>query len=126
MIKSICVENGRIFIDGKETVDPLMIGYSVLDALENGFDLSFFKKSHQQDKITRKQIITDFMIKAEMRKTYERDVLIELVSSMDKFKSNDFIEKAKELNICRATAYNFINILVKAKIIQKTNDLSFN
>lgn len=126
MIKSICVENGRIFIEGKETVDPLMIGYSVLDALENGFDLSFFKKSHQQDKITRKQIITDFMIKAEMRKTYERDVLIELVSSMDKFKSNDFIEKAKELNICRATAYNFINILVKAKIIQKTNDLSFN
>jgi hypothetical protein len=32
----IKIENGRIFVDGKETVDPTLIGYAVLDAVEEG------------------------------------------------------------------------------------------
>lgn len=32
----IKVENGRIFVDGKETVDATLIGYAVLDAVEDG------------------------------------------------------------------------------------------
>jgi len=31
----IQIEKGRIFVQGKETVDPLLIGYAVLDAVEN-------------------------------------------------------------------------------------------
>lgn len=30
--------NGRIFIDGKETVDPTFIGYALLDFAENQED----------------------------------------------------------------------------------------
>ena len=30
------VENGRVFIDGKETVDPSLIGYTILDLIEGG------------------------------------------------------------------------------------------
>jgi hypothetical protein len=31
----IKIENGRVFVDGKETIDPLLIGYAVLDAAED-------------------------------------------------------------------------------------------
>jgi hypothetical protein len=33
---SIEIVNGRVFVEGKETVDPAFIGYAVLDAAENG------------------------------------------------------------------------------------------
>lgn len=29
------IVNGRVFIDGKETVDPILIGYAVLDLAES-------------------------------------------------------------------------------------------
>lgn len=29
------IANGRVFVEGKETVDPLLIGYAVLDAIES-------------------------------------------------------------------------------------------
>ncbi len=29
------IVNGRVFVDGKETVDPTLIGYAVLDFAEN-------------------------------------------------------------------------------------------
>lgn len=31
------IVNGRVFVEGKETVDPTLIGYAVLDAAENGY-----------------------------------------------------------------------------------------
>lgn len=35
-MNSILVDSGRIFIDGRETVDPTLIGYKILDLVENG------------------------------------------------------------------------------------------
>jgi len=32
---SVEIVNGRVFVEGKETVDPSLIGYAVLDAAEN-------------------------------------------------------------------------------------------
>lgn len=29
------IENNRVFIDGKETVDPVLIGYALLDFAES-------------------------------------------------------------------------------------------
>lgn len=48
MINSICVENGRIFIEGKETIDPLLIGYAIIDAIENGFEVKVSKETFQR------------------------------------------------------------------------------
>ena len=31
----LSIKNGRVFVNGKETVDPVLIGYAVLDAAEN-------------------------------------------------------------------------------------------
>ncbi|RUT68677.1 hypothetical protein D0817_20165 [Flavobacterium cupreum] len=30
------IVNGRVFVEGKETVDPALIGYAVLDEAEKG------------------------------------------------------------------------------------------
>ena len=35
-MNNFLVENGRIFIGGKETEDPLLIGYTILDLIEEG------------------------------------------------------------------------------------------
>lgn len=32
----IKVDNGRIFVEGKETTDPTLIGYALIDAVEQG------------------------------------------------------------------------------------------
>ena len=48
MISEVSVESGRIFISGKETVDPILIGYAFLDAVENGFHLKIEKVSSQK------------------------------------------------------------------------------
>ena len=37
--------NGRVFVEGKETVDPTLIGYAVLDAAESeSVELTFTDK----------------------------------------------------------------------------------
>ncbi|URM37148.1 hypothetical protein [Flavobacterium anhuiense] len=35
MTTSISIEGGRVFVNGKETVNPELIGYAILDAAEN-------------------------------------------------------------------------------------------
>lgn len=35
MDTNIEIANGRVFVNGKETVDPLLIGYAMLDFAEN-------------------------------------------------------------------------------------------
>ncbi|OHT44434.1 hypothetical protein [Flavobacterium tructae] len=32
---NISIENGRVFVNGKETVNPELIGYAILDAAES-------------------------------------------------------------------------------------------
>lgn len=34
------IQNGKIFIDGKETVDPVFIGYKILDMVELGVKIN--------------------------------------------------------------------------------------
>lgn len=44
-MENIISQGQKILINGKETVDPLMIGYSILDAIENGFELRLVKET---------------------------------------------------------------------------------
>lgn len=124
-MENIISQGQKILINGKETVDPLMIGYSILDAIENGFELRLVKESFfQNTKSERKKIINEIIVNPEKRRTEARDFMIELICSIDEFNTNDFILKAEENNISKATAYNFINLLVKNNIIKKTNNFT--
>jgi len=49
---SIEIVNGRVFVEGKETIDPALIGYAVLDMVEEKQNIVFhsFRIIVQEDK----------------------------------------------------------------------------
>lgn len=50
MPTTIKVENGTIFINGVKTIDPLFIGYALLDFAEENNDRGSFKfKNYQKN-----------------------------------------------------------------------------
>jgi hypothetical protein len=54
------IEKGRVFVDGKETVDPVLIGYAVLDYAENSQKCFF-------NDISDKKILSIIENEAELR-----------------------------------------------------------
>jgi hypothetical protein len=112
--------NGRIFLDGKETINPELIGYAVLDYAENSSHSSESKpidflidESEMVDKYN------DFIKENTMRSTFERKALLELLAKMpNNFVSMDFVKKGTSLNIAYPTCYNFLNSAVDAGIIE--------
>lgn len=53
-ISTIEVSNNRVFIDGKETVDPILIGYALLDFAEATDSENFKLVIDQNDVIVQK------------------------------------------------------------------------
>lgn len=103
----ITIINKKVFVDGLETRDPMLIGLAVLDSIEN---ISNKEKS---------EIINNYFRSRKLRKTYERKVLVSLFCSLECFNMEDFVTQANIHNISRATAYNFINILKEGNIIKE-------
>lgn len=112
--------NGRVFLDGKETINPEHIGYAILDYAENSSDSGQSKsidflidESEMIDKYN------DFIKENTMRSTFERKALLELLAKMpNNFVSMDFVKKGTSLNIAYPTCYNFLNSAVDAGIIE--------
>jgi len=112
--------NGRVFLDGKETINPELIGYAVLDYAENSSQSSQSKpidflidESEMIDKYN------DFIKENTMRSTFERKTLVELLAKMpNNFVSMEFVKKGTSLNIAYPTCYNFLNSAVDAGIIE--------
>jgi len=112
--------NGRIFIEGKETVDPVLIGYAILDLVENS-------KSFQI-----KPIVPDSDILNELkakyfsmvgRKTMERELILDFVFEMNSFETikdlkNGF-DLVHKININHGTFYNTVNDLINKGILIK-------
>ena len=110
------IQNGRVFVNGKETVDPVLIGYAVLDAAEN------------TDAIitNRKEVIENYIKENKLRRTFERSVLTDLVCKMESFNSELLIENGLNKNIAKSSTYNFIKLLHEANIISKQESFYFN
>lgn len=49
---NIEIVNGRIIVEGRETINPEMIGYAVLDAVENG-EVVMCEASHIDEVVTK-------------------------------------------------------------------------
>lgn len=106
------IEKGRVFVDGKETVDPVLIGYAVLDYAENPHvDLSEIKEKYHTYIKNRKH-----------RKTYERETLIDLMVSKNITTPQNLAIEAKKINISQATCYNFFGFLKESGIADFTNN----
>ena len=58
----IQIENGRIFVEGKETIDPLLIGYAVLDSVENNQEVDLSNTITTELKVDPNNSSTDFFV----------------------------------------------------------------
>lgn len=101
------IVNGRIFVEGKETVDPVLIGYAVLDLAENSIiDLSTIKEKY-----------LSYIENKNHRKTQEREMLIDLMVSNNITNQQDLAKEANKIFISKASCYNLFSFLQKSGII---------
>lgn len=106
----ITIVKNKVFVEGKETKDPTLIGLAILDALES-------KKGKIINHSDRREKIIAYIKQKRLRNTLERRSLIDIVCSMLVFSSEELIERAENLKISRASAYNFTVLLKDANII---------
>jgi len=112
----IIIRNNKVYVQGKKTTDPTLIGLAVLDSLDSKENM-VASHSDRRDKINA-------YIKAKrLRNTLERRHLIDIVCSMFIFSSEELIERAEKLHISRASAYNFTVLLKDANIVSKKEHL---
>ena len=101
----------KVYVQGKATTDPTLIGLAVLDSLES-------------NKESIKQRVDRYIEDNELRRTKERENLVEIVSTYDVFDTEQLIDDAERFyNISRATSYGFIKLLQDAEIITKKEHL---
>lgn len=106
------ISNGRVFVQGKETVDPVLIGYAVLDYAENSHvDLSELKERYHR-----------YIKNRKYRKTFERDTLIDLMASKNITTPQNLAIEAKKINISQATCYNLFEFLKTSGIADFKNN----
>lgn len=112
----ITIVNNQVFVEGKQTKDPTLIGLAILDAVESKQDM-IINQSDRRDKINA------YVKQKQLRNTLERRHLTDIVCSMFVFSSEELIERAEKLNISRASAYNFTVLLKDANIVTKKEHL---
>lgn len=112
----ITIRRNKVFVEGKKTTDPTLIGLAILDSIEN-------KDSIYNDMLNRKDKIKAFMEEEQMRNTVERKCMVDIVCSMAVFNSEDFIAKVERKKISRASAYNFISLLQQAGVLTNKEHL---
>jgi len=112
----ILIKKNKVYVQGKQTTDPTLIGLAILDAIE-------VKKDMAVDYSDRRDKISAYIKAKRLRNTLERRHLIDIVCSMFIFSSEELIERAEKLHISRASAYNFTVLLKDANIVSKKEHL---
>ena len=106
----LTIVNNKVFVQGKQTIDPTLIGLALLDAVE-------LSKYRYVDHSERRAKINAYVKQKRLRNTLERRQLTDIVCSMFVFSSEELIERAEKLKISRGSAYNFTVLLKDANII---------
>ncbi|RKS00427.1 hypothetical protein [Flavobacterium sp. 102] len=117
---TIEIINNRIFIEGKETIDPVLIGYAVLDAVENS--TASQSKTMMLGELISQEIKAKYFSMVD-RKTMERELILDFVL---KTKSFETIKKLKngfdlvhKIRINHGTFYNTVNDLIEKGVLIK-------
>lgn len=109
-----------VYVDGKKTKNPFVIGLAMLDAVEN-------KKTTISIESAKSALIT-YLKKNKLRQTSERMTLLRMVQEINHaFDAEALYQlmKEKKMRVCRSTVYNNLDIFLKCKIIKQTNDNGF-
>lgn len=114
----IKIENNQFYINGFKTVDPELIGYAILDFIENGGkDIPTNKKTAKNKAISKDKYF-DYLRENKMSITRERKLLIDMFLDIKHFEPIELIKKALNHKITPATCYNFIQTCVDADILE--------
>lgn len=119
-MQTLVIEQGRIFIEGVETTDPNLIGYAIIDLVQDGKSIVVKDVESNKYKNCIKDKYFKFLKSRNMSLTRERKILIGIVSEMNEFNPYDLFEKSIELetNISRPTIYNFLETCVDSEIAE--------
>ena len=114
----IQIINDKVFVNGKETVNPELIGLAVLDLAENrnGIISLNIPQRLSQDELREK--FFNHLKENNLRHTHERKTLIELAFTINPFEPTELVKRATELRIAQASCYNFIQMCVDAGVVE--------
>lgn len=114
----IQIINDKVFVNGKETVNPELIGLAVLDLAESrkGIISLNIPQKLSQDELRDK--FFNHLKENNLRHTHERKTLIELAFTIDPFEPTELVKRATDLRIAQASCYNFIQTCVDAGIVE--------
>lgn len=115
--------DGQIFVDGKETNNPELIGYALIDfAKSENTNLLVNNKSvlFKNKGVEVKNKYIKYLENNDMKFTHERKILIDLVSKTNNFDPIDLLDIAREsrIKIVPATCYNFLQTCVEADVLE--------
>lgn len=111
------IEN-KIFVNGKETVNPELIGLAVLDFIENDNSKITIKTQSKLSKDELRDKFFNHLKENNLRHTHERKTLIELAFTINPFEPTELVKRATELRIAQASCYNFIQMCVDAGVVE--------
>lgn len=114
----IKIENNQFYINGFKTIDPELIGYAILDFIENGGKEIPKNKTTAKNKTASKEKYFDYLRENKLSITRERKLLIDLFLNIKDFEPMELIKKALKHKITPATCYNFIQTCVDAEILE--------
>ena len=112
------IYNNRVFVNGKETINPEEIGFALLDYAENLPDnqpINDFDFLVDRNEIVER--FAKYLSENAFRNTLERRNLIELLVTMNDFSAKEFVKAAMQLKASYPTCYNFLQVCVDAKIL---------
>ena len=111
---SLTIKNNVVFIDGRSTQNPTLIGLAVLDSANN--------TSKNIDYVTSNKRLTEYLKTNNKRQTPERSEILKIIHKLDgSFEAETvFNEMAKrKFTVSLSTAYNTIRLLVTCKILKE-------
>lgn len=113
IIGELEIKNDKVYVDGKFTSNPTLIGLAILDAIED-------KPKHINFESTKNMLIA-YIKEHKHRQTPERLELLKVIHEIDSFNAEDLynLMKNRGYAVCRATIYNAIDLFVKSNIIKR-------
>lgn len=114
----IQIINDKVFVNGKETVNPELIGLAVLDFIDNDNSKITIKTQSKLSKDDLRDKFFNHLKENNLRHTHERKTLIELAFTINPFEPTELVKRATDLRIAQASCYNFIQTCVDAGIVE--------
>lgn len=110
------IRNNKIFVNSEETKNPLLIGYGMLDMMEEINEKVDLKYSKAKD------ILKNHIKQTDLRNTPERYAILETVFKIKSFDIDAIYQRMHEkyYRVSKATIYNAVALFAELNIVFRT------